>query len=69
VKIHEKLENIYERFLQKALTGDKPKVYLLGTFGILILSFVAVGIAKPNVLFFPENQPNQIAHAPLRNRS
>ncbi len=55
-----KLENIYERFLQKALTGHKPKVYLLGTFGILILSFVAVGIAKPNVLFFPENQPNQI---------
>lgn len=55
-----KLENKYEKFLQSALTGHKPKFYLLGTFGILILSFIAVGIAQPNVLFFPENEPNQI---------
>lgn len=54
------LENKYQNFLEFALSGKKPRLFLLGTFGILILSFVAVGIAKPNVLFFPENQPNQI---------
>ncbi len=54
------MENKYQTFLQFALSGRKPTIFLLGTFGILILSFVAVGIAKPNVLFFPENQPNQI---------
>ncbi|MDD2985470.1 efflux RND transporter permease subunit [Flavobacterium sp.] len=54
------MENKYQTFLQFALKGRKPLLFLLGTFGILILSFVAVGIAKPNVLFFPENQPNQI---------
>ena len=54
------MENKYQAFLQFALKGRKPLLFLLGTFGILISSFVAVGIAKPNVLFFPENQPNQI---------
>lgn len=54
------LERKYKQFLQYALTGKNPRWFFLGTFGILILSFIAVGIAKPNVLFFPENQPNQI---------
>ncbi|MCH2490318.1 MAG: efflux RND transporter permease subunit [Flavobacteriales bacterium] len=55
-----RLENFYERFLKFALRGRKAYVFLFGTFGILILSFVLVGIAQPNVLFFPENEPNQI---------
>ncbi|MBP6584670.1 MAG: efflux RND transporter permease subunit [Flavobacterium sp.] len=54
------METKYRNFLQYALTGKKPLVFFFGTFLLLILSFVAVGIAKPNVLFFPENQPNQI---------
>lgn len=54
------MENKYRNFLQYALTGRKPIAFFIGTFILLILSFVAVGIAKPNVLFFPENQPNQI---------
>lgn len=54
------MENKYQNFLQFALGRRKPLLFLLGTFGILVLSVVAVGIAKPNVLFFPENQPNQI---------
>ena len=54
------MENKYRNFLQFALNGKKPLVFFFGTFGLLILSFIAVGIAKPNVLFFPENQPNQI---------
>jgi multidrug efflux pump subunit AcrB len=54
------METKYRNFLQYALTGKKPLVFFFGTFLLLILSFVAVGIAKPNVLFFPENQPNQV---------
>lgn len=54
------LENKYRDFVSFALTGIRPWLFLGGTFGILILSFILVGIAKPNVLFFPENEPNQI---------
>jgi multidrug efflux pump len=55
-----KLENKYKQFLTFALSGRKPIAFLLGTFGLLIFSFILVGIAQPKVLFFPENQPNQI---------
>lgn len=54
------LETKYARFLKYALSGRKPRWFFLGTFSILILSFIAVAIVQPNVLFFPENQPNQI---------
>lgn len=54
------LENAYEKFLTFALKGSKPWVFFFGTFGILILSFILVGIVQPKVEFFPDNQPNQI---------
>ncbi len=54
------LENIYENTLKFALRGKKAYVFLFGTIAILIVSFVLVGIVQPKVLFFPENQPNQI---------
>jgi multidrug efflux pump len=54
------LETTYKKFLEYALKGYRPIVYILATFFLLILSFVLVRIAKPNVLFFPENEPNQI---------
>ncbi|GGB79618.1 copper transporter [Flavobacterium suaedae] len=54
------LENKYKNFLDFALSGIKPRLFFIGTFGLLILSFVAVGIRGPETLFFPENQPNQI---------
>ncbi len=55
-----KLENNYERFLKFALRKEKAYVFFFGTLGLLIFSFVLVGLVQPNVLFFPENQPNQI---------
>lgn len=54
------LENKYKSFLDYALSGIKPRLFFIGTFALLILSFFAVYIKEPNVLFFPENQPNQI---------
>ena len=55
-----KLENFYEKVLKYALRGRKAYVFFFGTIILLIFSFVLVGIAQPNVLFFPENEPNQI---------
>lgn len=51
------LENAYEKFLKSALVGYRPWAYLVGTFGLLIFSFVLMGIFPPKVLFFPENEP------------
>ncbi|MEP2937514.1 MAG: efflux RND transporter permease subunit [Gilvibacter sp.] len=53
------LERWYKKFLGNTLKGSNAYKYVFGTFGLLILSFVVFGIAQPNVLFFPENQPNQ----------
>ncbi|MEN8839355.1 MAG: efflux RND transporter permease subunit, partial [Flavobacteriales bacterium] len=50
-----KLENFYENFLKKAMRI--PRKVLFGTIGLLILSFVLMGVFPPKVLFFPENEP------------
>lgn len=55
-----KLENSYEKFLKFALRKKKAYMFFFGTLGLLIFSFILVGLVQPNVLFFPENQPNQI---------
>lgn len=55
-----KLENFYEKFLKYALYKKKAYLFFFGTLGILLLSFVFVWLVQPKVLFFPENQPNQI---------
>ncbi|MBT0607808.1 efflux RND transporter permease subunit [Aequorivita echinoideorum] len=59
-KALKRLEDFYERILKYALLGRKAYVFFFGTVIVLILSFILVGIAQPNVLFFPENEPNQI---------
>ncbi|HBL79868.1 MAG TPA: copper transporter, partial [Aequorivita sp.] len=55
-----KLENFYENTLKYALHGRKAYVFFFGTIALLLFSFILVGIAQPKVLFFPENEPNQI---------
>ena len=55
-----KLEKGYRSFLSVALKGYRPFVFLIGTFLLLISSFVLMGIFPPKVEFFPENQPLQI---------
>jgi len=59
-KALKKLENNYERFLKFSLRKNKAYYFFFGTLVLLIFSFILVGLVKPNVLFFPENQPNQI---------
>ncbi|QYJ69261.1 efflux RND transporter permease subunit [Flavobacterium litorale] len=54
------LENKYKNFLEFALKGVRPRLFFLGTFALLILSFFAIAVLQPKTLFFPENEPNQI---------
>ncbi|WP_027137844.1 efflux RND transporter permease subunit [Gaetbulibacter saemankumensis] len=59
-----KLERWYEEQLRWALSGKMPYVISIGTFLLLILSFVAFGWSlnekRTKVEFFPDNKPNQI---------
>ena len=55
-----RLESIYERTLKFALAGKRPKRFFLGTFGLLIFSFILFGMFPPKVLFFPETPPKQV---------
>jgi len=59
-KLLPQLENIYERNLKFALHGKRPRLFFLGTFGLLILSFMLFGMFPPKVLFFPETPPKQV---------
>jgi multidrug efflux pump subunit AcrB len=56
----EKLENGYEALLTFALRGKNPTKFLLGTFGLFVLSIVLLGVRSPKVLFFPDNQPQLV---------
>ena len=59
-----KLENWYERMLSGALSKKKPYILSIGTFLLLIASFMAFGgslaTQRTKVEFFPDNKPNQI---------
>ncbi len=55
-----KLENIYERLLNFSLKNRNPYKFFAGTFILLIATIVLMGLRKPNVLFFPDNEPDYI---------
>ena len=50
----------YDRILRWSLRGNNPKKLLWGTVILLFLSFVITGMFGPKVVFFPENDPNNI---------
>jgi multidrug efflux pump subunit AcrB len=52
--------NHYENLLRSALQGWRPVHLLLGTFGLLIASFLFFGVRKVPVVFFPQGDPNYI---------
>jgi len=52
--------HMYERTLQFALSGRKPW-YILGlVISLLFFSFFLIGVTKPKVLFFPNNNPTYV---------
>ncbi|CAN5212443.1 efflux RND transporter permease subunit [soil metagenome] len=54
------LEARYTSTINFALRGKNPVFIFLGTFLLLIFSFVLMGIFPPNVLYFPENEPKYV---------
>jgi len=54
------LERYYNRFLTYALTGKKPITFIFGTFILLIVSLMLVGVFQPKVEFFPSNEPKYV---------
>jgi len=55
-----KLEEAYRRTLVRALRKKNPYLLFFGAVGLLIFSFMLLGIFPPKTLFFPENQPAQV---------
>ncbi len=49
--------NQYERTLYFALKGRNPWYILIGVVSLLFFSFWLIGVVKPPVLFFPNNNP------------
>jgi multidrug efflux pump len=54
------LESIYVRFLTFALRGSNPVKLIFGVFGLLIVSFLLMGVFPPKVEFFPVNEPKYL---------
>lgn len=56
--------NHYESLLRWALNGWRPVHLLLGTFGLLILSFLifsaSINSGRVGIVFFPKADPNQV---------
>lgn len=50
-------ENRYQNFLSRTLKGKRPYAFVGGTFLLLILSVMLVGVFPPKVEFFPVNEP------------
>jgi multidrug efflux pump len=55
-----KVMGLYERQLRFFIQGRRPWLLLGLVIFLFILSIVMVGIAKPKVLFFPENDPSSV---------
>ena len=55
-----RLENKYWKLINYVLQAKRPQYFFFGTIGLLIFSFVILGIFTPKVLFFPENEPNYV---------
>ncbi len=55
-----RLETFYERTLKFTLKGRNARWFFIGTFGLLLFSFVLFALFPPKVLFFPETPPKQV---------
>lgn len=54
------LEKFYERILRYALRRKNPLWFFIGAFGLLFFAIILMGIRQPEVLFFPDNDPNYV---------
>lgn len=54
------LEEAYKKLLAFALKGKNPLLFFSGTFVMLVLSGMLLGVFSPKVIFFPINMPNYV---------
>jgi multidrug efflux pump len=59
-KIMPKVENFYYKTASFALRGKNPIWFFIGTFLLMIFSIMFFTASKPEVLFFPDNQPKMV---------
>ncbi|HUW06605.1 MAG TPA: efflux RND transporter permease subunit [Williamwhitmania sp.] len=50
----------YENLLRWVLAGKRPYWLLTGMVGLFFLTMVLVALKPPKVMFFPDNQPNNV---------
>lgn len=55
-----KFENFYFNLLKLSLSDRKPIILLIATVFLLFFTIVFLGLREPDVLFFPENEPQYI---------
>ncbi len=55
-----RLENYYERVLRKSLGRKTSKILLGASVFLFFFSVMFFGAMKPNVIFFPENEPRSV---------
>lgn len=55
-----RLMNRYENGLRWALKGRRPVYLVVATFLLFIVSVMALAVRKPNVVLFPQGDPNNI---------
>jgi multidrug efflux pump len=53
-------ERVYERTLRNVFRGKNPIYYFFGTIGMLVISFMLLGVFMPKIVFFPSNMPNYV---------
>jgi multidrug efflux pump subunit AcrB len=59
-KLWPRIMVVYEKQLRYFLQGRRPVYMLLFMIGLFFFTFVLTGIVGPKVLFFPDNQPNNV---------
>lgn len=55
-----RMEEGYKRFLGRILRGGRAWMALGGIIAMLFISFILLGVFPRQVLFFPDNIPNQV---------
>jgi multidrug efflux pump len=55
-----RLDGFYKKVLLTSLKEGRKRYWFLGTFGLLILSFVVFGLFPPKVIFFPVGDPQYV---------
>jgi len=57
-KVWPRVVDRYRRFLSRILQKRRPQYIFWGNIGLIFFSFIVLGIRGPEVVFFPQSDPN-----------